>query len=58
LPEGRIKNGGDLGGPKVENEFLFKIIDVLDEVSKAVGKTVPQVALNWRVSIILNYLKK
>jgi aryl-alcohol dehydrogenase-like predicted oxidoreductase len=47
LPEGRIQNGGDLGGPKVENEFLFKIIDVLDEVSKAVGKTVPQVALNW-----------
>lgn len=35
------------GGPPVPDEFLFKVVDVLDEVGQEVGKTVPQVALNW-----------
>ena len=34
-------------GPPIDNELLFKVVDVLDEVAKEVGKTVPQVALNW-----------
>ncbi len=36
-------------GPPVADEYLFKVVDALDEVAKATGKTVPQVALNWLV---------
>src|SRR3954471_3355015 len=32
--------------PPVSDEYLFKVVDVLDEVAKETGKTVPQVALN------------
>jgi aryl-alcohol dehydrogenase-like predicted oxidoreductase len=34
-------------GPKMEDEYLFKVVDALDEVAKETGKTIPQVALNW-----------
>lgn len=34
-------------GPPVDQEYLFKVVDALDAVAKEVGKTVPQVALNW-----------
>ncbi len=34
-------------GPQVEDEYLFKVVDALDEVAKETRKTVPQVALNW-----------
>ncbi|MDE1170187.1 MAG: aldo/keto reductase [Verrucomicrobium sp.] len=34
-------------GPQVEDEYLFRVVDALDEVAKETGKTVPQVALNW-----------
>lgn len=34
-------------GPQVEDEYLFKVVDALDEVAKENGKTVPQIALNW-----------
>ncbi len=34
-------------GPPVEDEYLYKVVDALDEVAAEVGKTVPQVALNW-----------
>ena len=30
-----------------EDEYLYKVVDALDEVAKEVEKTVPQVALNW-----------
>jgi aryl-alcohol dehydrogenase-like predicted oxidoreductase len=57
---GKIRRGAELpkdsrlqssvvvgGGPQVEDEYLFKVIDALDEVAKETGKTVPQIALNW-----------
>lgn len=47
LPEGRLKAGGTVGGPIVEDEYLFDVVDSLDEIAKETGKTVPQVALNW-----------
>jgi len=47
LPEGRIKSGGDEGGPEVSNDHLFKVVDALDEIAQETGKTIPQVALNW-----------
>ncbi len=34
-------------GPQVEDEYLFKVVDALEVVAQATGKTVPQVALNW-----------
>ncbi len=35
------------GGPQVDDEYVYRVVDVLDEVSREVGKSVPQVALNW-----------
>jgi aryl-alcohol dehydrogenase-like predicted oxidoreductase len=34
-------------GPPVNDEYLYKVVDALDEVAKETGKTVPQIALNW-----------
>ena len=34
-------------GPQMQDEYLFKVVDALDEVAKETGKTIPQVALNW-----------
>lgn len=34
-------------GPQVEDEYLYTVVDELDAVAEEVGKTVPQVALNW-----------
>jgi len=34
-------------GPQVDDEYLFQVVDALDEVAAEVGKSVPQVALNW-----------
>lgn len=34
-------------GPQVSEEYLFKVVDALDEVAAETGKTIPQIALNW-----------
>jgi aryl-alcohol dehydrogenase-like predicted oxidoreductase len=34
-------------GPPVDDEFLYKIVDAIDEVAKETSKSVPQIALNW-----------
>lgn len=34
-------------GPRYEDEHLFRIVDVLDEIARETGKAVTQVALNW-----------
>ncbi len=44
---GRIAAGGAEGGPAVDDEYLYKVVDALDVVAKDTGKTVPQIALNW-----------
>jgi aryl-alcohol dehydrogenase-like predicted oxidoreductase len=36
-------------GPPVADQYLYKVVDALDEVAKETGKSVPQVALNWLV---------
>jgi len=47
LPEvSRLHKTGDLG-PQMPDEYLYKVVDALDEVAKETGKTVPQIALNW-----------
>jgi aryl-alcohol dehydrogenase-like predicted oxidoreductase len=35
------------GGPQVDEDYLYRVVDALDEVAAETGKTVPQVALNW-----------
>ena len=34
-------------GPPVEDEYLYKVVEALEEVSRETGKTIPQVAINW-----------
>ena len=34
-------------GPPVDDEFLYRVVDALDEVARETGKSVPQIALNW-----------
>lgn len=34
-------------GPQPDPEYLYTVVDALDEIAKETGKTVPQVALNW-----------
>ena len=49
LPESsRLKNQSVVeGGPQPDMEYLYKVVDAIDEVAKETGKTVPQIALNW-----------
>jgi aryl-alcohol dehydrogenase-like predicted oxidoreductase len=35
------------GGPPIDDEHLYRVVDALDAVAAETGKTVPQVALNW-----------
>ena len=44
---GRIAQGGAAGGPPVNEDYLYTVVDAIDEVAKETGKSVPQVALNW-----------
>jgi aryl-alcohol dehydrogenase-like predicted oxidoreductase len=55
---GKIRRGAPLpkvsrlhetadAGPQVEDEYLYKVVDALDEVARQTGKSVPQIALNW-----------
>jgi aryl-alcohol dehydrogenase-like predicted oxidoreductase len=47
LPEvSRLHKTADMG-PQIPDEYLYKVVDALDEVAKETGKTVPQIALNW-----------
>jgi aryl-alcohol dehydrogenase-like predicted oxidoreductase len=47
LPEtSRLHETGD-AGPQVEQEYIYTVVDALDAVAAEVGKSVPQVALNW-----------
>jgi aryl-alcohol dehydrogenase-like predicted oxidoreductase len=34
-------------GPHFEEERLFRIVDALDLIAKDIGKSIPQIALNW-----------
>ncbi|MDF2193269.1 aldo/keto reductase [Paraflavitalea sp. CAU 1676] len=44
--ENRVQQGGG-HGPALNEEFLYTIMDALDEVAAETGKSVAQVALNW-----------
>jgi aryl-alcohol dehydrogenase-like predicted oxidoreductase len=34
-------------GPQVPEEYLYTVVDAIDEIAKETGKSVPQIALNW-----------
>jgi aryl-alcohol dehydrogenase-like predicted oxidoreductase len=34
-------------GPQPSEEYLYKVVDTIDEVAGETGKSVPQIALNW-----------
>lgn len=34
-------------GPQVADDYLHKVVDVLDEIARETEKTIPQIALNW-----------
>jgi aryl-alcohol dehydrogenase-like predicted oxidoreductase len=34
-------------GPPVDDEYLYGVVDVLDQLAEETDKTVPQLALNW-----------
>jgi aryl-alcohol dehydrogenase-like predicted oxidoreductase len=34
-------------GPQVPEEYLYTVVDAIDEIAEETGKTVPQIALNW-----------
>jgi len=34
-------------GPPVEDEYLYKVVDAIDEIAAETGRTVPQIAINW-----------
>jgi aryl-alcohol dehydrogenase-like predicted oxidoreductase len=49
LPEGSRLNSKMVhdAGPTPDWEYVYKVVDALEEVAKETGKTVPQIALNW-----------
>ena len=47
MKDGRIKSGGATGGPQVEDEYLYSVVDVLDELSQETERSIPEIALNW-----------
>jgi len=47
LPEtSRLHKTGDMG-PQMPDEYLFRVLDAIDEVAAETGRSVPQIALNW-----------
>ncbi|WFB08587.1 aldo/keto reductase [Streptomyces sp. LX-29] len=44
--ESRLHQTADYG-PPVEDEHLFRVVDVLDEIAEETGRTIPQIAINW-----------
>ncbi len=34
-------------GPPVDDEYLYRVVDVLDEIARETGKSIPQIAINW-----------
>jgi aryl-alcohol dehydrogenase-like predicted oxidoreductase len=47
LPEGSRLHETASFGPPVDDERLYAVVDVLEEIVGETGKTVPQIALNW-----------
>jgi aryl-alcohol dehydrogenase-like predicted oxidoreductase len=44
--DSRLHKTADMG-PPVNDDYLYDVVDALDEVAKETGHSVPQIALNW-----------
>lgn len=48
VPNARVAQGGSpVPAGAVDNERLYRIVDVLDQLAQETGKSIAQVALNW-----------
>ncbi|MCF3650524.1 aldo/keto reductase [Synoicihabitans lomoniglobus] len=49
LPEVSRLHGeaSNKAGPPIDDEYIYRVVDALDEIAAETGKSVPQVALNW-----------
>ena len=47
LPEQSRLHQTAASGPQMPDEYLYGVVDAIDEVAKETGKSVPQIALNW-----------
>ncbi|MBF6172833.1 aldo/keto reductase [Nocardia blacklockiae] len=50
LPAGSRLHKTAEAGPPVDDDLLYDVVDVLDEIAAETGRTVPQIALNWLLS--------
>jgi aryl-alcohol dehydrogenase-like predicted oxidoreductase len=46
-PEGSRLHDTASFGPPVDDDKLYDIVDVLDQLAEETGKTIPQIAINW-----------
>lgn len=47
LPPGSRLHATAAYGPPVQDEHLYRVVDILDELSRETDRTVPQIAINW-----------
>jgi len=47
MGDGRIKQGGAVGGPEVDEELLYDVVDALEEIAEEHDASIPQIALAW-----------
>ncbi|RZJ28067.1 MAG: aldo/keto reductase [Brevundimonas sp.] len=47
LPAGSRLHDTAAFGPPVDEERLFRVVDVLDQLAVETGRTIPQIAINW-----------
>ncbi|WP_043610770.1 aldo/keto reductase [Ensifer sp. ZNC0028] len=46
-PEGSRLHDTAAFGPPVDDEKLYDVVDVLDQLAEETGRTIPQIAINW-----------
>lgn len=47
IADGRIQSGGAIGSPPVDNDYLYRVVDVLDRIANEVNRSISQIAINW-----------
>ena len=47
IEEGRVKNGGLTGASPVADEYLYHVLDSMQQISEETGKSIPAIAINW-----------
>lgn len=49
IGSGRIKEGGATGGPEVDEDLTYNVVDLLEQIAEETGKSDPQIAINWLI---------